>query len=124
MKESSVCTVMDPLFYKIVHLAGLMTLFTGLAVLLIQGKDGPLRKQALIFHGIGLFLLLLGGFGLLAKLKLSYTAGWVFLKLGIWLFFGASVVLAKKGILKGITGWALCIALGVVAAWAGLVKPF
>lgn len=115
---------MDPLFYKILHLAGLMTLFTGLAVLLVQGKDGPLRKQALIFHGIGLFLLLLGGYGLMAKLKLPYTAGWVFLKLGIWVVFGATVVLAKKGILKGAVGWAVCIVLGVVAAWAGLTKPF
>ncbi len=115
---------MDPLFYKILHLAGIMTLFTGLAVLLIQGKDGPLRKQALMFHGVGLFLMLLSGFGLMAKLHLSYTAGWFFLKLGIWLFFGAVVALAKNGVLKGLTGWVVCIVVGVVAAWTGLVKPF
>jgi len=118
------------ILYKMLHLAGLMTLFTGVAVVAIQGKDGPLRKQALVFHGIGLFLLLLSGFGMMAILKkisgdaFSYTAGWVILKLVIWLFFGGMIVLAKNGVLKGQAAWIVCVLAGVLAAWAGIAKPF
>ena len=112
------------ILYKMLHLAGLMTLFTGVAVVAIQGKDGPLRKQALLFHGIGLFLLLLSGFGMMAKLHLSYTSGWFFLKLAIWLFFGGMIVLAKNGVLKGPMAWIVCVLAGMLAAWAGLLKPF
>jgi hypothetical protein len=112
------------ILYKILHLTGVMTLFTGLAVLLIQGKDGSLRKPALIFHGVGLFLLLLSGFGTLRLIHASYSAGWVILKLILWLAFGAGVVLAKKGVLKGPLGWVICVVAGVIAASVGLLKPF
>jgi len=112
------------------HLIGLMLLFTGTGVLLTQGKEGALRKPALMFHGIGLFLLLLGGFGMLAKYAktgpeiYSYTNVWVLLKLVIWLFFGVVIVLAKKGILEGKMGWWVCLAAGTIATWAALFKPF
>ena len=112
------------ILYKILHLAGLMTLFTGVAVVVIQGKDGPLRKQALMFHGIGLLLLLVSGFGMMAKLHLPYTSGWVLLKVVIWLFFGSVIVLAKNGVLKGQMAWVVCVVAGVIAAWAGLLTPF
>jgi len=121
---------MDPQFYKLLHLIGLMLLFTGTGVLLTQGKEGALRKPALMFHGIGLFLLLLGGFGMLAKYAktgpeiYSYTNVWVLLKLVIWLFFGVVIVLAKKGILEGKMGWWVCLAAGTIATWAALFKPF
>jgi hypothetical protein len=127
-KKAREDTTMDEahrlILYKILHLAGLMAVFSGIAVAMTQGKDGSLRKSALMFHGVGLFLLLVSGFGMVARLGVSYASGWVLLKVAIWLFFGGAVVLAKKGILKGPSGWAICIALGVVAAWAGLLKPF
>lgn len=105
-------------------------LFTGMGVLLLAGPDGSRRKPAVMFHGIGLALLLLGGFGMMSRLGAgapelySYTAVWVLLKIAIWLFFGACIVLVKKGLLRGVSGWWICIAAGAVAAWAALFKPF
>jgi len=112
------------LLYKILHLAGLMSLFIGVGALLVPGVGGAVRKPALVFHGIGLALLLVSGFGMMAKLHLSYTAGWVLLKLGAWIFFGGVIVLSKRGVLHGTVGWAICATAGLVAAWAGLLKPF
>jgi hypothetical protein len=74
--------------------------------------------------------LLLGGFGMLAKLGAgtpgiySFSNIWVILKLLVWLFFGASIVLAKRGVLRGVMGWWICIFAGGVAAWSALFKPF
>lgn len=123
--------IMDPFFYKFAHLIGLMMLFTGAGALLLPGSDsGARRKPALMLHGIGLLLLLLGGFGMLAKLGkgapavYSFGAVWVWLKILVWLFFGASIVLIKRGVLRGPAGWWICIAAGAIAAWAALYKPF
>lgn len=121
---------MDPQFYKLLHLTGVMMLFTGVSALLFADKAGSWRKPALMMHGIGLLLLLLGGFGMLAKLGAgapevySFTSAWVLIKLVIWLFFGAAIVLAKRGVLRGQQGWWVCILAGAVAAWAALFKPF
>lgn len=121
---------MDPQTYKLLHIIGLMMLFTGVSALLLPDKEGTLRKPAMMFHGIGLVLLLLGGFGMLAKLGAgtpgiySFTNIWVLLKLVVWLFFGASIALAKRGVLRGGKGWGICVLAGAVAAWAALFKPF
>ncbi|MFZ4765496.1 MAG: hypothetical protein ACOYMN_11125, partial [Roseimicrobium sp.] len=63
---------MSPVFYHLAHLVGLILLFVG-----IGGLAGGYSKSALKFHGLGLLILLIAGFGLVAKLKLSYTAPWV-----------------------------------------------
>jgi len=41
-------------------------------------------------------------------------------KLVIWLLFGASVVLAKREIIKGSLAWVIIIGLGITAAYLGL----
>ena len=60
-------------FYKILHLTGLVLLFSGLVSLLTLKAigaevNGAAKKFSFIAHGIGLFLILLSGFGLLARL--------------------------------------------------------
>ena len=62
-------------FYKVLHLTGLVLLFSGLVTLLTMKVvnaelGGSAKKFAFITHGVGLFLILLSGFGLLARLNL------------------------------------------------------
>ena len=59
------------------------------------------REQS-IGHGIGLLLILLGGFGMQAKMKDVYQAvygsgfpTWLIIKIVIWLALGGGIVLAK-----------------------------
>lgn len=117
-------------FYKILHLAGLIMLFSGLTSLLtlkITGVaiEGTAKKFAYMTHGIGLFFILLSGFGLLARLNIIGSwPNWVFGKLIIWLYFGVFVILIKK---RGQMGWALyapIIGVFIIAAYLAVLKPF
>src|SRR4051812_42432480 len=96
-------------FYKIIHIAGVLMLFSGLVGLVavrmvsVTIPDRP-RKLFFLWHGIGLLLALVAGFGMMARLQLfGNLPGWIYAKLAIWLILGGSVALAKrKGELGGV----------------------
>lgn len=121
-------------FYKILHFTGLILLFSGLVSLLtlkIAGVpiEGSARKFSFITHGVGLFFILLSGFGLLARLGLARDMpNWIYVKLAIWLIFGGIIVLIKrKGHVLGQRGWILYLPLliiFIVAAYVATTKPF
>jgi hypothetical protein len=117
-------------FYKIVHLTGIVLLFTGLVGLLtlkMAGAEavGRTRKLVFVSHGIGAFLVLLGGFGLLARLQLaSSIPNWAWAKIFIWVLAGAAIAVIKR---KGQLGWPIfggLMVLFVTAAWLAILKPF
>jgi hypothetical protein len=117
-------------FYKILHLIGIVSLFSGLVGLLtIKMSGGNLEGKAksLVFsaHGVGLLLIIVSGFGLLARLGLARDIpGWVFGKLAIWLILGGATAVIKK---KGHIGWLLFIILILIftaAAYLAILKPF
>ena len=117
-------------FYKLMHLVGIVLLFSGLVSMLtlkVAGipVEGSVKKFSFITHGLGLLLILVGGFGLLARLQLmADMPKWVYVKLLVWLFMGGAISLVKR---KGHLGWSLYIVLLCVFAIAGYValsKPF
>ena len=117
-------------FYKIVHLTGIVFLFCGLVGLLtlkMAGAEVNGRTKKLIFfsHGLGAFLVLLGGFGLLARLNIAQNIpNWAYAKLLIWLLAGGAIALVKR---KGHMGWPIfagLMLLFVSAAWLAILKPF
>jgi len=111
---------MDALsIYKLIHFIGIFTLMLSLGSIFTKYS-----KCAVIGHGVGLFLILLGGFGLQVRMGFDLLSGWLIAKMIIWLIFGGSIVLAKRGILKGSTAWIVMIGLASVAAYLGLMKPF
>ena len=116
--------------YKIIHLVAIVLLFSGLVGLLtIQMSGGVLagkaRSMVFLSHGIGLMLLLISGFGLLARLGLtSGLPGWIYAKLIIWFILGAAISVVKR---KGIIGWPIfisLIAIFTIAAVVAITKPF
>ena len=75
-------------FYKIIHILGLVLLFFSLGALIFHSLSGgekkfALRKFLMIQHGIGLLLVLTGGFGLLARTDAQVTEVWVIIKIMI-----------------------------------------
>ena len=117
---------MDYTVYKLIHYVGIFTLMFSLGSLFTKYNKG-----AVMGHGIALFLILLGGFGMQAKMKAAYVAQfetgfphWMIVKLVIWVAFGAAIVLAKRGLLKGVAAWIVMIGLAFAAAYLGLMKPF
>jgi hypothetical protein len=117
--------------YKIVHLTGVLMVFLALGGVAMHAINGGSRSHSFrvpvaITHGVGLFLSLLGGFGLLARLGIVQAGlpNWVLIKLVIWALFGAllAVLYRKPQFAKVL--WPLTILLGIVAAYLAGSKPF
>ena len=113
---------MTPETYKVAHILGLLILALGLGALLNGPKDSK-PKIGMAMHGIGLLLLLVAGFGALAKLNIEITASWVLCKLLIWCTFGAMPFFMNKTFFPRVLAWALVIALAGTAAYLGVFKP-
>ena len=76
-----------------------------------------------MFHGISLFLALLGGFGMLARLDVG-MGGWVWAKVLIWVALGAALSVAKR---SSVWSGRLVVLVPILAALAGILaytKPF
>lgn len=116
--------------YKVVHICGVLMVFFSLGAAVLQmlnssNKNFPNRKLIGIFHGVGLFLALLGGFGLLARLNLNTGwPMWVWSKLGIWIVLGGIIALIYKKPAMNKALWYAIPAIGVLAAYLAQYKPF
>jgi hypothetical protein len=113
--------------YKTIHFLGVFTLVTALVASLARSAQGagapdPWGKRLGILHGVALFLVLLGGFGMLARLGMGVT-GWVGAKLLIWVAAGGLIAL-RKSPAAAAWGVALVPLLAVLAGWVGYTKPF
>ena len=110
---------MDALTYKIIHLTGISVLALGVGGMMAGGEK---RKTFAILQGIGLLVMLVSGFGLLAKLGLGYPH-FAIVKTVLWLLIGALPVIFRK--LK--TPLPACILISLILvgimAYLGVVKP-
>ena len=113
-------THMDALTYKIIHLTGISVLALGVGGMMAGGEK---RKTFAILQGIGLLVMLVSGFGLLAKLHLGYPI-FGMVKTGLWLLIGALPVIFRK--LKTPLPVCILVSLVLVAvmAWLGVAKPW
>ena len=107
---------MPPHIYHLLHLVGVIFLFVGIGSLLSPNGNA---RTGMKFHGIGLLILLIAGFGSLAKLHLSYTSPRVIIKLLIWLALGLLPILARRRALQPGVVVIIAVALGSVAAYLG-----
>lgn len=120
-------------FYTLLHVTAVLFLFVSLAgtfVHAIHGgtkSDTIFRKPLIIIHGISMLIILVGGFGLMARLGIGHTGfpGWIWGKLLIWLLLGAAIALpyrvsdhAKKLLFFVVP------LLGAVSVWLAVYKPF
>lgn len=116
---------MSLLAYKILHLIGAFLLFAALGVVALRPADRS--KLATASHGIALLLIVVSGFGMLARLGLMHGWSfplWVWIKLVIWLLLGAALVLARRMPQLAALWWWLFPLLGGAAAYLALYKPF
>jgi hypothetical protein len=116
--------------YKVIHILGMLFVFTSLGALMLASREGVERgngrKLAGLTHGIALLVVLAAGFGTLARLGLANPGGWpawVWIKLLIWLVLGGIIVLIRRAPQLGTLLWWLLPLLGGIAAWAAIFKP-
>lgn len=117
--------------YRLVHILGILVLFLalgGLSIYAANNKGESARRQrrlVMATHGVGLFIILLGGFGMLARLGINTgLPGWIWAKLTIWVILAAIVALPLRIPALARPLWFLVPLLGTTAAYIALYKPF
>ncbi|MBK8974334.1 MAG: hypothetical protein IPM29_00250 [Planctomycetes bacterium] len=108
--------------YRLVHFVALALLFLSIGGQVFAPSGDKLPRAATITHGIALVLVLLGGFGMLARRSGSQayeiSQPWVLAKLGVWLTLALAPVLIKRAGLRGVLGALVFAALIGVAAYS------
>jgi hypothetical protein len=114
-------------FYQIMHLVGVFMVFLAYGGLIVRSATGSenkdVRRLGAITSGLGLLLILVGGFGLLARLNYGWP-GWVLVKVAIWLVLGAMIVLINRKPQFSQIFWWMTIILGLIALLMVVLKPF
>ncbi|HVS13316.1 MAG TPA: hypothetical protein VMV46_05305 [Thermoanaerobaculia bacterium] len=117
--------------YKVLHLLAAFLVLAALGAQAAHAATGqakssnPLRKLTGALHGAGLLVILVAGFGALAKLGFGASfPGWVWAKAAIWLLFAGAVAVPYRAphLAKHLL-W-LLPALGALAGYLALYKPF
>jgi hypothetical protein len=114
--------------YHFLHLIGLILVFVGFGGLL--SSEGA--KKAMKWHGIGLVISLVSGFGMVAKYSKMlppdapsyYTQPWVIAKFALWLVLGFLPVLAKRRVVSAQVVVLIAIIIGAVLAYLGYTYKF
>jgi hypothetical protein len=117
--------------YKLIHLFGLLLAFSALGGMAVHAASGGMSRASgvrgvvLTMHGLGVFLLLLGGFGMLARLGIVQGGlpGWILVKLGVWTVVAVLAALPYRK--PALAKWTLVALpfLGAFAAYMALYKP-
>jgi hypothetical protein len=118
--------------YKLTHLLGIFVLLITLALPvmhLLRGgtrADVPRRRALALTHGAASFLVLLGGFGKLARLGIVHDGlpNWILVKLTIWLVLSAALALALRTTAGARAVLVAAPLLAFIAAATAIYKPF
>ena len=120
-------------FYNVVHIVGIILFVAALGGGAVRGMadgggDSPSTRRLLAgLHGSGLFLVLLGGFGMLARLGVMQAGGfpgWVWAKLIVWGGFTVALSLLLRMPRLALPILLALPVLGGVAAYMAIYKPF
>ncbi len=116
--------------YKVIHIIGIACVVGALGGMAVHAANGGTREASLTrrlttaTHGIGLLLVLLAGFGMLARLEHPAHSGWVVAKLVVWLLLGGAAAVPYKRPQFARALFLLVPLLVGVAATLALTKPF
>lgn len=114
---------MNPQFYYILHVFSLLVL-TAHTFMALANPEPANRKRTMMITGIASLLMLISGFGLLAKVHANQFSGWVIVKLVCWLGFSALAGMAyRKAHLRGVLSL-VGLSVLLVALFMVYLKPF
>lgn len=113
--------------YNLLHLCGIFLVFTslgGLWVLSAKAAEGPgdgTRRILAATHGIGLVIILIAGFGMMARLGImGGWPLWIWIKLAVWLVVAATPMLLRRARSSSTALFLLLSVIGATAAWAAI----
>lgn len=114
--------------YKLFHYLGIMLLFFGFGGVLIPTLSGyklqgKAKIMAFMTHGLGMLLILVAGFGMLARLGLGEgIPSWVYVKIVVWLLLGIGIGMARRK--ASILSFFVLLTLAMVAPYVAIYKDF
>jgi hypothetical protein len=117
-------------FYKVLHLLGILTVFTslgGLVMLRLRGgpeaETKPLQKKLMAVGGVSLLVVFVAGFGLMARREMMGTSWplWIYFKLAFWLVVAACQSAVRW--IPAVWWYFLLPAIGGGAAYFAIFKP-
>ena len=115
--------------YNLIHFSGVFLLLMAIASLATHYWNGGTRESLKgrrffhIAHGLGMFLILLGGFGMLARLGIHWPwPNWIIIKFAVWIALGGVVALIPRFPNHGKTLWLLVLCLAIGAALTASYK--
>lgn len=121
-------------FYEIIHIVGIaltMAAYGGVAIHAAEGgtKKGAQYRWAIgLTHGLGMFLILLGGFGMLARIGFTGGVadfpGWLWGKIAVWTVIGAMAAVPYRKPKYAIHAFMATPLLAGLATYFALYKPF
>src|SRR4051812_24321772 len=107
--------------YKVIHFAAIFVFLSGASALLLANPSGKLWKAV---TGVASLLILVTGFGLVARLGIHGMPGWVTGLVVIWLIISMlGHIVAKRFPRQGFAAYWATIGLAVVAAYFAVCKP-
>ena len=114
---------MNPTYYHLLHLFSLFVL-SAHTFMAFANPDPVNRKKTLMITGIAGLLVLVSGFGLLARLYPGTFPGWTMVKLVCWFgLSGLAGIAYRKAHLRGALG-VVALGLVTVALFMVYLRPF
>ncbi len=120
-------------FYEVLHVIGIAALFMALGGVAVHAANGgdkstsSTRRLVGTMHGVGALLILVGGFGMLARLGVLHGNGfpaWLWIKIIVWVVLSALVMLPYRRPALARPFLLLLPVLAGVAVYMALYKPF
>jgi hypothetical protein len=114
--------------YKLIHLASILFLFTIAGGVALYAANGGTREKNVakrlvsVIHGLTLVLILVSGFGLIARLGSGFEL-WVWIKFAIWFAIGSIALLPLRRPHLGYPFLFLIPILGALSAFMAIFKP-
>lgn len=118
--------------YRLLHFVGVFALYLAIGGLFLHALNGGTkasndnRKLVAITHGVAMFVVLLGGFGMLATFQRAGIATshspWVIAKFVIWAVMGAMIAIPYRVPSLARPLWLLLPLVGGLAAWVASAK--
>lgn len=115
--------------YKLIHIIGILFLFTAAGGVALYAANGGTKGNNVgrvwvsAIHGLTLVLILVSGFGLVARLGTGFQA-WVWAKVALWFVIGGIALMPLRKQSLGLPFLVGLPLLGAVAAFLALFKPF
>lgn len=118
--------------YNLLHLLGVFLLVSAVSGVSYHVANGgtkansKTRRFAAILHGVGALIILVAGFGMLARLGIVQGGlpGWIWAKLVVWVLLGALIALPYRFPEAAKTMALIAPLLAAVAAYFAIFKPF